>query len=60
MAKIIYSEIEDCLDCPFVRLKSKYGGAHCWLYDNSMVARTGREKPDFCKVESITVKLGKK
>lgn len=59
MAKIIYSEIKDCLDCPFVRIKSKYGDANCWHYDKSMMIRAG-EKPRFCKVDSITVKLRKK
>jgi len=67
MAKIIYSEIEDCLDCPFVRIKNKYGDAHCWHYDKSMAIRARHfgdkaavGKPDFCKVESITVKVGAK
>lgn len=55
MAKIIYSEFEDCLDCPFGRIKNKYGDAHCWHYDKSMVLKAGR--PEFCKVESITVKV---
>ena len=56
MDKIICSEFEDCLDCPFVRLKNEHHDAHCWLYAKSMVVKIGSKKPDFCKVESITVK----
>jgi len=46
-------------DCPFSRIKDKYGDADCWLYEKSMVVKLG-ERPDFCKIGSITVKLRKK
>lgn len=62
MAKIIYSEIEDCLDCPFYikkAIRGRYGDARCWLYRKDLVSRA-EERPTWCHVDSITVKLRKK
>ncbi len=47
---------EDCLECPFVRVKDKWGGATCWLYNKPMVAKAEQRPPDFCKLEAVVVK----
>lgn len=62
MAKIVYSEIKNCLDCPFIikkAIRGRYGDAHCWHYEKELASRS-EEKPTWCKVDSITVKLRKK
>lgn len=46
---------EDCLECPFCKVTDKFGDGRCGLYNKAMIVRA-EEKPDFCKLEAISVK----
>jgi len=54
MPKSIYSEIKDCLDCPFARLKDRWGGGWCWHYNKSILAKS-EYKPKWCYLKRIIV-----